>query len=214
MRITLLVFILLAASVHCALGQTDTNWLAVGPWSQPVSDGAWPLRGRLLVYQPLPEKEDEKKAGLWNAARVYLELQLMDPNIFTIGQPAEIFIDRYLPLHCEMRDHLGAPVESQPGWRLLDSGPPPPSCTVTLTTDSTVRLRASTGVCAQRPSVLKFAVPEAAWALPKTDTNAYFLSATFTPPTNHPSALGYHPWVGTLQLPPVKIRADQSRSTP
>jgi hypothetical protein len=31
------------------------------------------------------------------------------------------------------------------------------------------------------------------------------LSGTFTPPADHPSALKYHIWQGTLKLPKVKI---------
>ncbi len=208
MKITFVAVLLLFCVVHHGCGQTDTNLLAAGDWSAPVSDAAWTLRGRLLVYAPLPEAPDEKKAGLWNAARVFLELQLVDPAIFTITEPAEIYVDHYLPLHCEMTDGRGQPVASQPGWYPAGAPPPLPFI-VTLSTDSMVRLRASTGVVALRPNVLKIAVPEAAWALPKMDTNDYFLSATFSPSTNHPSDLHYHVWQGTLQLPRVKIPLDR-----
>jgi hypothetical protein len=208
MKTTLAAFFIFAASVRCCLGQTDTNLLAMGDWSAPVTDQVWTLRGRLLIYAPLPEPADEKKAGLWNAARVYLELQLVDPNIFTFGDPTEIYIDRYLPMHCEMRDGHDNLIPGQEAWRILE-GPQPPQFAVVLSTDSTVRLRASTGVCAQRPGVLKIAVPERAWALPKTDTNEYFLSATFSPSTNHPGALDHHLWQGTLHLPKVKIPLNQ-----
>jgi hypothetical protein len=208
MKITLAASVLFAAALQNCPAQTDTNLLAIGDWSAPVTDAAWTLRGRLVVYAPLPEAPDEKTAGIWNAARVYVDLQLIDPNIFTLNNPAEIYIDHYLPMHCEMRDGHDQPVPSQEGW-FPSSSPPPLPYTVTLSTDSTVRLRASTGVVALRPTVLKFAVPERAWALPKMDTNEYFLSATFAPSTNHPSDLNYHVWQGTLQLPKVKIPVSQ-----
>jgi hypothetical protein len=41
-------------------------------------------------------------------------------------------------------------------------------------------------------------------------TNDFFLSGSFTPATNHPSALKYHVWQGTLKLPKVKIPAKGS----
>jgi hypothetical protein len=43
------------------------------------------------------------------------------------------------------------------------------------------------------------------WSIPPDATNDYYLSATFSPTTNHPSALKYPLWQGTLNLPKVKI---------
>jgi hypothetical protein len=43
------------------------------------------------------------------------------------------------------------------------------------------------------------------WRINTGPGNAYFLSGTFSPPTNHPSPPGCHVWGGMLKLPPVKI---------
>jgi hypothetical protein len=52
------------------------------------------------------------------------------------------------------------------------------------------------------------------WTIPPGATSDYFLSATLTPQTNHPSALNYNLWQGTLQLPKVKIPADKTKQNP
>jgi hypothetical protein len=210
---------LLLAACYCCLGQTDTNLLATGNWSAPVSDKIYTLRGRLLIYAPEPQPDMAKKAGVWNGARVYLELQRLN---YTLNEPVEIFIDRYLPMHAEMRNGDGKVIAGESGWCPGD-GPIAPQFTVTLPPDATLRLHASTAVGTQKPGVLLIAVPERAWAIERGDTNEYFLSATFSPTTNHPSSVThflsapfssptnppsphtYHLWQGTLHLPPVRI---------
>jgi hypothetical protein len=70
------VFLALAG-YQCVFGQTDTNIVAVGDWSEPVSDPAgYTLRGRLLVY----DAEYYSTAKMWGYARVYLELQHTQPR--------------------------------------------------------------------------------------------------------------------------------------
>ncbi len=81
------------ASFQCSLGQTDTNLLATGEWSEIVRDSdphtTYALRGRLLVY-------DDQTQSAANHARVYLELQ----NVFEGGWslPLEVYFDLGLPV--------------------------------------------------------------------------------------------------------------------
>ena len=149
--------------------------------------------------------EQQRQMGLWNGARVFLELQR--PN-YTLNEPVEIFIDRYLPMHAEMHDGQGNVIASRKGWHPMD-GPIPPRYTVTMPPDSTLRLHASTGIGTQSSDILMVAVPEASWAIPLGSTNEYLLSATFSPATNHPSALNYKCWGGTLHLPKVRIPTEK-----
>jgi hypothetical protein len=197
-----ITLLLLLAASQVSFGQTDTNVIAIGDWSASVTSGHYPLRGRLLICKPEPQSNMEKKFGVWNGARVYVELQIVGD---AISDPTEIFINRFLPMHAEMRDGHDKPIGGDTnGWHMWD-GPVPHQYTVTLPFDSTLRLPASTGVGTQNPDVLVIAVPEQAWSIRLGDTNDYYLSATFSPPTNHPSCLNYHVWQGTLQLPKLKI---------
>ena len=76
--------------------QADTDVIAIGDWSKPVSDGkgnfTYTLRGRLLVYAPYVS--DVKRAtnyGHWYPhARVYLELQQIEPE-HAWQEPVEIY---------------------------------------------------------------------------------------------------------------------------
>jgi hypothetical protein len=194
---TIALFLRLAC-LQCGFGQTDTNLIAVGDWSEAVSGGPDPaaqvLRGRLLVY-------DERSPSAANHARVYLELQ----HVFAFGwdNPMEVYFefgDRN-DLHFEMRDGSGQPVRPErhpvrgslrnPFW-------------VTLPCESTVRLRVDDLLgTLEKPDGLVIL----GFLMPPNATNDFSLSATFTPPKNHPSPLHYHVWQGTLKLPKVKIPA-------
>ena len=59
---------LLFACLPCCFGQTDTNLLATGEWSEVVKDSGSALCGRLVVY-------DDSSPSANNHVRVYLELQ-------------------------------------------------------------------------------------------------------------------------------------------
>jgi hypothetical protein len=203
-----ITLLLLLVVCQFSFGQTDTNVIAIGDWSVPVISGYYPLRGRLLIYKPEPQNSMAKKVGLWNGARVYVELQVIGN---ALNDPTEIFVNGYLPMHAEMRDgHDKLIGGNTNGWHMWD-GPMPPRYTATLPFDSTLRLRASTGVGTQNPDDLLIAVPEQAWSIRLEDTNDYYLSATFSPPTNRPSCLNYHVWQGTLQLPKLKIPTEVIR---
>jgi hypothetical protein len=193
---TLALFLLLASLQGC-FGQTDTNLIATGDWSEAISDGPGPaLRGRLLVY-------GERSPSAANHARVYLELQ----HVFQGGwaNPVEVYFEFGLQtdLHFEMRDQHGQPIPQEP---VAIIGPVANPYWVTLPCESTVRVRADTLLGPPtRPQGLEVFVPGGCWIIPPNSTNDFFLSATFTPPPDHPSPLNYRVWQGTLKLPKVKL---------
>ena len=184
----------------CCFGQTDTNLIATGDWSETVSDSdGHTLRGRLLVY-------DDQTQSAANHARIYLELQ----HVFKVGwsNPLEIYFDIGIrsDLHLELRDKLDQPIPQEP---VAIRGPVPYPCWVTLPCDSTVRLRADTYTLGPRskPDGLEILVGGGfgCWIIRPNATNDFFLSGSFRPPKDHPSPLNYHVWQGTLKLPKVKI---------
>lgn len=92
----ILLPLLFFASTHYCLAQTDTNLIAAGDWSEPVSDGkgyyTFTLRGRLLVYDPHygTGNSESNPAQAYPHARVYLELQQIKPANAWPG-PVEIY---------------------------------------------------------------------------------------------------------------------------
>ena len=103
---SIVLFLLLSAGL--CLGQTDTNLIATGAWSEAVSDGdGHTLRGRLLVY----DDQGQSAAG---HARVYLELQHLFHGGWT--SPLEVYynIGHGDDLHFEMRDKLDQPIPQTP----------------------------------------------------------------------------------------------------
>ena len=198
MNMKTIALFLFLASFPCCFGQTDTNVIATGDWSEAVSDSdGYALRGRLLVY-------DEQSAP--NHARVYLELQHVFKGPGWWDGPLEIYFDigRSDDLHFEMRDKLDQPV---PQFPVVIRGPTPSSCWVTLPCDSTVRLRADIYTLGppEKPDGLEILVRGGCWLIRPNATNDFFLSGSFTPSTDHPSSLKYHVWRGTLKLPKAKI---------
>lgn len=183
---TIALFLRLA-SLQCCFGQTDTNVIAVGGWSEAVSDSdGHTLRGRLLVY-------DEHTRSAANHARVYLELQHVFESAWT--SPLEIYfrIGFGDELHFEMRNKLDQPI---PQFPVTIRGPAPIPCWVTLPCDSTVRLRADEYLLGtpSKPGGLEILVQNGCWIVSPNATNDFFLSCTFTPPTDHPSSLKNHVW--------------------
>jgi len=193
----IITLFLLFACLQSCFGQTDTNVIATGDWSETVTEGDHTLRGRLLVY-------DEQSRSAANHARVYLELQ----HVFKGGwaNPLEVYFDSGIgnALHLELRDGLDQPI---PQAHVAIRGPVPSPCWITLPCDSTVRLRADTYTLGplSKPDGLEILVRDGCWIIRPNATNDFFLSGSFTPPKDHPSCLNYHVWQGTLKLPQVKI---------
>jgi len=192
------ILLLLFASVRCSSAQTDTGVLAVGEWSESVTDKDHALRGRLVVY-------DDKVQSSANHARIYLELQ----HVFQGGwsNAVEIYFnisDGTGGLHFELRDGLGLAIPTEKNYI---RGHMPNPYWVTLPCDSTLRLRAdtyNTGFL-EKPTGLEILVQDGLWIIPANSTTDCFLSASFTPPKDDPSPFNYFLWQGTLKLPGVKI---------
>lgn len=200
MNMKTVTLFLLLASLRCCFGQTDTNILATGGWSEAVTDsGGHTLRGRLLVY-------DDQGPGAANHARIYLELQQVFQGVWQT--PLEIHFDIAKDdLHVELRDEHDRPVPQERPVPIIGPAPPGNPCWVTLPCDSTVRLRADTYCYGPqtKPDGLEIFVNYQTWILRSNATNDYFLSGSFTPSKDHPSPLNYHIWQGTLKLPKMKI---------
>ena len=58
---------------------------------------------------------------------------------------------------------------------------------------------------AGKPDGLEVLVHNGCWIIPKTATNDYYLSATFTPGIEEASPTNWNHWQGTLNLPRVLI---------
>ncbi|MCX6923196.1 MAG: hypothetical protein NT154_08305 [Verrucomicrobia bacterium] len=204
----LVAFLLLLSCFYRCCAETDTNVIAAGEWSTPVvSDTGWPatLRGRLLLYEGrcwTNSVVSGKAVPSWEHVRVYLELQHVENRGWL--NPIEVYFEAG-SLPCEMRDGLGKFV---PPVIVSRAGAFPSPCWITLPCDATVRFRAdiSTMGGPGGPDSLEIDTGEV-WVLPRRATNDFFLSCTFTPPTNRPSLLGYQVWQGTLKLPKVRIPA-------
>ena len=198
MKITALWLFL--ASLSCCFGQTETNFFATGEWSDVVTDqGIWKLRGRLVI----DDSPGKDSSGNWMDARVYVDLQ----NVQTeIADPIVIHFDSDLPsphLRIELCDASGVPL---PQTMLAISRVIGPPFTAALPADSMVRLRADFGLRpAVKPDRIRITAPGGMWLIPPDATNTYFLSATFSPPTNSVASPGGHLWHGMLKLPKVEI---------
>jgi hypothetical protein len=191
------IFLSLVLCCHwCFAGQPDAAVTSVGEWSEPVSDAdGHTLRGRLVVC-------DDRPANASNHARVYLELEHGGSAL-----PLEVYHDiESTALNLELRDGHDQPV---PRKLVSVRRPSLPPCWVTLPCDSTVRLRSDlyAVVLTPNPDGLLFMLGSGTWIIPTNAAGEFYLSGTFTAPVDHPSALKYHIWQGTLKLPKVKIPA-------
>jgi len=190
------IVLLLLAACQFSFAQTDTNFIAAGEWSAYVTNHVWPLRGRLLVY------DAEKHTGnIGSYGRIYLELQ----NGQELVEPLEFYFDSHMScLQFEMRDGRDQNIAPSSYGHF---GFVPSPCIMTLRCRSTIRVQVDFNNNYDRRKMdgLLLETPDGrTWIIRPDATNDYYLSATFTP-TNYPSALHYHVWQGTLQLPKVKI---------
>jgi len=183
----------------------STNLLAVGDWSKPVKDRAgYSLRGRLLVFDT-PHYGGQSKEW-WGNAPVYVELENLSPRT---DQALAVYFALGDGLECDLRDARGKPLPP-PSAFFSYNGPPRPwtrQCWIVVPFDGSVRLRADPQVGGFSPKssglTIGFSMGKR-WTIPAGDTN-YFLSGTFSPPTNHPSPPTCHVWQGKLELPAVRV---------
>ena len=213
------LFVLLAG-LPCCFGQTDTNLLATGDWSETVTDGGRAaLRGRLLVY----DGSSESGPNHVRYGKLYLELQNVKVGIWE--DPIEVYFQSgWSNLHLEMRDQLDQPITSPIKSQAHGSVPAPKPFWVTLPSESTVRLRADlnpSGVI-WRLSDNHQSIPinpeglviDDWWIIPPNATNDFYLSATFTPPKDHPSPLNYYVWQGIAQIAQGENSRSEAMSRP
>ncbi len=187
---TVALFVLLTATV-CGFGQTNTNLMAAGEWSQPTNG----VSGRLLFGERSTWKDGTRVGA------VYLELRnaSSEQAVYVYYNP------KNSPLHCELKDSSGKDVA--PSWGGSDWAPE--ASWVALRKDSTARLDASLGpaFAPTGPNFLFTVGMAQMWVLPVNATNDFFLSGVFT--VNPRKGENREPrWEGTLSLPPVRIRVN------
>jgi hypothetical protein len=199
---------IVAASLLCqgSLAVEEPKTIAESLWSKPVADSrGYALRARLVLAE---RKRDEDRREV----AVYVELQDASDFIF-IGGSMQLYCEMgkadFRPeykkgLVCELRDKEKQPVKSSPQ---AFGGAVPKSEWVLLTTDGTIRVRASPfGI--HRPKAMAIC-PHLGqlWVIEDDDPSEYFLSGTFTidPSEDEAAPAEGHVWRGTLELPAVKI---------
>jgi hypothetical protein len=108
----------------------------------------------------------------------YLELQNVSG---AVGAPMQIYFDPGRGLQCEVLDSHGKPPPLVGG---AGSGGSAGTCWITLPYGSTIRLRASMVGYGKKPGdglLIQLSPPSMQrWDIQSGDTNAYFMSGTFT----------------------------------
>jgi hypothetical protein len=182
----------------------STKLIATGDWSKPVSDGhATKISGRLLVYDGAYFTNELGKPSLF-AAPVFLEIHN------EMGTQTQIYFNWEFAINFELRDANGKPADElkQNGGGSYTIRR---SYLASVPANGLLRLRANGNTETQfigtghpKPGGLSlFFSPRESWIIPNSDTNAYFLSATFLAQTTNTHAA----WQGMLEFPAVKLSA-------
>jgi hypothetical protein len=194
----------------------STKLIAVGEWSEPVADAeGYVLRGRLMLFDT-PHFTNQFPGGApkeyWGNAPLFLELENLSPRM---NNSLAVYFALGDALACEMRDSRGKPVAMQktnfsgPSWHR--------QYWVVVPFNGAVRLRADPqlGGFTAKPKGVRILfgmhaadpIPVGDFLISAGDTNAFYLSGNFSPPTDHPAPPGSHAWQGKLLLPAMKITA-------
>ncbi len=188
-----------------SLGIEDTNVIAMGAWSDPVSNEyGGSLRGRLLLCA-----YPDHRGGPTNRVDVgvYVELQEYSDSM---GRALQVYCDFTKGLKCYVSDLHGNPPE--PVGTGFSGGAPGPIW-VTLPSFASTRLRANVfaGGRLRDGSLGLWFAGAGVWTIKARDTNTYFLRAEMTvdPPANTNSLNHTEIWRGTLKLPSLKIPVSQ-----
>jgi hypothetical protein len=201
---------LLVACCHCCFGQPATNFLVTGDWSDFVRDDAgYAVGGRLLIG----DSSSTNKSGRSGNVKVYVELCHFDEGFH--GLPIEIYVEDLNCLRFELRDGSGERIRPKKASEIFQiSRGVEAAYRLTIPCDSTVRLRADYNLRGEKkPGEFDVTVPGVFWRIRREATNDFFLSGTFSPPTNTVSG-GCHGWNGTLELPKVRIPVEKLRKPP
>ena len=195
---TLVALVFLAAH-WCCFASGDTNVIAMSNWSTPVSN----LRVRMIVAHG----RGVNFAGPWPETQFYLEFQNVS------GRDMEFFFDPWNGLRSQLEDAKGKTVSTGGGGSGSGAG----ASWIILPYDSTIRLRANMFGYGEKPGdgLNLTLYPPQAWRIKPGDTNAYFLSGTFTvttPTNSRPKDLEADRvvWSGTLELPKMRILAPKA----
>ena len=211
-----IITLILLASLHCCFGE-EPKVIAISDWTKPIdgcndffnSGNCATIRGRMVILQGhFPGDASELLSTM-----VYVELQnlgLRPTEIYFDAEHGHDFRREYKGgLNCDLFDLQGKPVSQRMS---AFGGRCPASQWITLPYDSTVRLRANCfGIRSPKEGGLVLPFPGKEWFIQPTDTNTYFLSATFTAiaPINHVSDEVKHAvivvWDGTLIFPQMQI---------
>lgn len=184
--------------------------LGVGRWSRPVTDRAgYTLRGRLLVF----DKPHFSLSGMEfrGSCPVYLELQNLSSRR---DRDVAVYFALADGLECDLRDAHGKPCRPNNDNTALSSLLAygyfwTRQYWAAVPIDGSVRLRAGPSLSSSSPNLDGLHIEMSrgpSWYAPEGDTNRYFLSGTFSPPTDHPSPPDAHAWQGRLDLPAVELR--------
>jgi len=200
MKITTL-FLLLAACQLCFAGG-DTNIIAISDWSKPIGTySGHSLRARMIVTYGRGAAFD----GPWPETQFYLEFQNVSGAIVL---PTQFYFDPSGGLRCVLEDADGKTVSTGGAG----SGGGAGASWIALPYDSDIRLRANMYGYGNKPGdgLNLTLYPPQAWQIRAGDTNAYYLSGTFTisTPKNFVPKEGDAAravWSGTLELPKMKV---------
>lgn len=178
--------------------------IAVGEWSQPVTDTrGYAVRGRLVLAE-------KRKGDDLRETAVYIELQDASEHV---GGSMRLFCDlgktdfRELSktgLTCVMHDKDKRPVApTSPPF----GGGTPASEWIHLPSDATIRLRASPFGIRQPGAMTISPHIGTEWVINDNDHKEYYLSGTFTidPEEGRNTIADPQIWRGTLDLPAVQI---------
>lgn len=196
--------LLFALTLHC-IASDDTNVLAQGEWSEPVSnDYGGSIRGRFLLCSFPDHRGPPGRLDVG----VYVELQEYSN---TVVDTLHVYCDFAKGLKVQVADAGGKAPE--PMGIGLNGGAPTPQW-ISLPIFSTVRLRANmfAGGKLRDGSLGLWFPSEGGWTIRSTDTNTYFLSGTFAPnvPAKNTNDFSRsNIWTGVLNLPKMKIPPTQ-----
>ena len=203
------VLLLLCLCCGSGFAACDTNVLALGDWSEPVANSyGLALRARLLICQePCHRGAGGLDTGLYVELEEHSDFVGGEVEVYCKlgGEPGKE------GLRCDLTDSKGrTPPFSQVHGGGGYGGGAPVSCWVTIPPYGGVRLRASVygGGWLEDGGLGIWCTPTSGWwTIKGGDTNAYFLSGTFTvdPPTNHVAHDFRSVWAGTLKLPRMRL---------
>jgi hypothetical protein len=196
------ISLLLLAICEPSFGVEDTNVLALGNWSGPVSNEyGCKLRGRLAMCAYPDHRGHANRVDLG----VYVELQEYSDSLHG---DVHVYCDFTKGLKCEVADANGRPPEPV---GIGYNGGAPGSQWISLPPFASIRLRANVfaGGRLRDGGLGLWFTGAGGWTIKPADTNTYFLSATLTvtPPPNTNSFNHTQIWSGTLNLPQMKIWA-------